>query len=219
MKTQKLRTILLGGAFGSMLFLGVAFALPAHADLTSTLRVGSRGTQVTQLQNFLSTSPAIYPEALVTGYFGSLTKAAVIRFQNANQLVADGIVGPITRARINTEIGEGGMGNGADIIEPSISNLMVNSVTASSATFTWYTGENSVGKIYYSNIPLTGYDSDTAPNGFVLSGTIASENNATSNHSLTISGLSSHTTYYYRAISIDGAGNAAASLQGSIVTQ
>lgn len=219
MKTQKFRTILLGGAFGAMLFLGVAFALPAHADLTSVLRFGSRGAQVTQLQNFLATSPTIYPQALVTGYFGSLTKAAVVRYQTAHQLAADGIVGPITRARINTEIGEGGMGTGADIMEPTISNLMVNSVTASSASFTWYTGENSVGKIYYSNTPLTGYDSDTAPNGFVLSGTIASENNATTNHSITISGLSSHTTYYYRAISIDSAGNAAASLQGSIVTQ
>src|SRR5689334_1364942 len=90
--------------------LAVGMTNVAKADITTTLRVGSRGSQVSQLQSFLKTDSSIYPQGLVTGYFGSMTKAAVIRLQAREGLAADGIVGPITRARINTLIGGGSMG-------------------------------------------------------------------------------------------------------------
>ncbi len=47
----------------------------------SNLSVGSRGTEVTELQKCLAKDSQIYPEGKITGYFGSKTKAAVIRFQ------------------------------------------------------------------------------------------------------------------------------------------
>jgi len=51
----------------------------------SNLSVGSQGTEVTELQKCLASpsagGPEIYPDGEVTGYFGSKTKAAVIKFQ------------------------------------------------------------------------------------------------------------------------------------------
>ncbi|XOB41106.1 MAG: ABC transporter substrate-binding protein [Candidatus Nealsonbacteria bacterium] len=47
----------------------------------STLTVGSQGAEVKELQKCLSKDPEIYPEGKISGYFGSQTKAAVIKFQ------------------------------------------------------------------------------------------------------------------------------------------
>jgi ABC-type transport system substrate-binding protein len=47
----------------------------------SNLKVGSEGNEVTELQKCLVKDPDIYPEGEITGYFGSKTKAAVIKFQ------------------------------------------------------------------------------------------------------------------------------------------
>ena len=74
---------------------------------------GSNG-EVTRLQQFLvSQGASIYPEALVTGYFGPATERAVKRFQAAQGIVSSGTpestgygaVGPSTRAKIRTLTG------------------------------------------------------------------------------------------------------------------
>jgi len=66
------------------------------------LYFGLRNNEVTYLQVFLkSQGPAIYPEGFVTGYFGRLTRQAVIRFQAKHGIPQVGIVGPLTREKIN----------------------------------------------------------------------------------------------------------------------
>jgi len=45
------------------------------------LREGVQGEDVELLQEILATDPEIYPQGLVTGYFGPLTKKAVEKFQ------------------------------------------------------------------------------------------------------------------------------------------
>ncbi len=47
----------------------------------SNLKVGSSGTEVTELQKCLAKYPDIYPSGEITGSFGSKTKEAVILFQ------------------------------------------------------------------------------------------------------------------------------------------
>ena len=68
---------------------------------TKDLKTGSRGMDVTALQNLLGVSPA-------TGYFGELTKAAVIKYQmNRGISPATGYVGAKTRASLNAAAGTG----------------------------------------------------------------------------------------------------------------
>ena len=69
--------------------------------LESQLRVGAEGDDVRTLQKLLASDTSIYPEGLVTGFFGSLTENAVRRFQAKVKLEQVGAVGPETLARIN----------------------------------------------------------------------------------------------------------------------
>jgi len=85
--------------------------------LENNLYFGMRNNnEVRCLQEFLkSQGPEIYPEGLVTGNFLSLTKVAVIRFQEkyASEILAPlgltkgtGIVGSTTRAKLNAILGK-----------------------------------------------------------------------------------------------------------------
>ena len=49
--------------------------------ITRSLFRGLEGDDVRELQKLLAEDPDIYPEALITGFFGSLTENAVRRFQ------------------------------------------------------------------------------------------------------------------------------------------
>lgn len=68
---------------------------------TKTLQIGTSGGQVVELQKFLKQFPDIYPEGIITGYFGTLTGNAVKRFQKKEGIAVVGIVGPTTRAKLN----------------------------------------------------------------------------------------------------------------------
>ena len=59
---------------------------------TRNLVYGSKGEDVNELQRCLARDKEVYPEGVVSGYFGTKTKAAVIRFQ---EKYADEILTPI----------------------------------------------------------------------------------------------------------------------------
>lgn len=69
---------------------------PTYAEMRrDTIRKGSKGNAVAELQGLLNAwDPQL--QLAVDGKFGAATHAAVIRFQQANGLTADGIVGPNT---------------------------------------------------------------------------------------------------------------------------
>lgn len=69
---------------------------PASALNPSTLTVGSKGETVRQLQQALIDLGFLSGKA--DGIFGKLTKAAVIKFQKANNLEADGLAGKKTQS-------------------------------------------------------------------------------------------------------------------------
>ena len=71
----------------------------------SDLSLGSKGDDVTKLQELMAKDSEIYPEGLVTGYFGPATQRAVRKFQAKHGLPQVGRVGPATRAKLNETSG------------------------------------------------------------------------------------------------------------------
>lgn len=75
--------------------LGIAASPPSTpSPVDGVLQTGSSGEAVTQLQTRLAELG--YFQGSPTGNFGSATEAAVIQFQQANGLTADGVVGTAT---------------------------------------------------------------------------------------------------------------------------
>lgn len=64
-----------------------------------TLRDGSRGEAVKELQRFLNAEMNL--GLVVDGALGPKTIAVMMKWQAANGLVSDGLIGPMTKAKIN----------------------------------------------------------------------------------------------------------------------
>ena len=85
-----------------------SFSAPSFAPFKATLKRGMRNNDTKRLQELLASDPSIYPEGLITGYFGPLTEKAIQRFQSKNNIVSSGnpkstgygLVGPKTRAKL-----------------------------------------------------------------------------------------------------------------------
>ncbi len=203
------------GIILAMLFVALVSIQKAHAAIVSALDVGSRGAQVTELQEFLATNPMIYPQGLVTGYFGGLTQAAVVQFQAAFDISQVGRVGPITAAKINA-IEASGLG--LDTTAPGISNLSVLTTT-NSATVSWSTNESSRGQVFYD---VSGIQSDEATGHAQLpyvSGTLVAANGFAFSQSVMIPNLQSNKVYFYIVRAIDQSGNVTMTLSNSFQTK
>ena len=75
---------------------------------TKTLVPGMKDAEVFNLQKVLSLDPSVYPEGEITGYYGKLTEAAVMRFQKKYGIRITGEVGPQTRAKLHELYGPEG---------------------------------------------------------------------------------------------------------------
>lgn len=82
--------------------------------LNVNLKYGDSGDDVKLLQTWLAKDATIYPEAIISGNFGTATRAAVIRFQEkytseiltpAGLTKGNGLVGSLTRAKLNALYG------------------------------------------------------------------------------------------------------------------
>jgi peptidoglycan hydrolase-like protein with peptidoglycan-binding domain len=68
-----------------------------RAELRAGLREGVENDDVKKIQELLATDPTIYPKGLVSGYYGPLTKEAVMAFQKRHGLPETGVVDEATR--------------------------------------------------------------------------------------------------------------------------
>ena len=84
----------------SKFFISAAIATTvmtaASAAQAQTLRQGSTGYNVRTIQTELRNRGFFPRNVSSTGYYGSITKRAVMNFQRANGLRADGVAGPAT---------------------------------------------------------------------------------------------------------------------------
>lgn len=218
---MKLTFIERKGFWIATLILAALFSLGAsvaHAQtvFTQQMSIGSQGSEVSALQMYLATKTSHYPEALVTGYFGALTQAAVRRFQCAEEIVCSGDpgttgygrVGPKTLLQLNLRAsGAIGGTSGADVSAPFIYGV-ASATSPNSATINFSTNEAARGTIFYSSGGLT--LSEAAGLGFspLLGGTaVTADTNLKTVHSITITGLASSTTYFYTVQAVDASGN------------
>lgn len=81
-----------------------------------------------------------------------------------------------------------------DTTPPTISNIAASNITSTSAVITWSTNEGATSQVDYGT--TTSYGASSSLNTTLVS-----------SHSRTLSNLSPSTTYNYRVISTDGAGN------------
>ena len=107
---------ILVGSIGMILLAAIAFNGIAFGQNMSTtgnsteLGVGSRGQDVTTLQMFLQSKGYFtLPNKASYGYFGPMTKNALIRYQNAQELAPNGRYDASTREKVKSEMGTGNM--------------------------------------------------------------------------------------------------------------
>lgn len=191
--------------------LTLAFILPLNANaalLTRQLDIGMTNSDVTSLQTFLAANTTIYPEGIVSGYFGELTAAAVSRFQAANGIPAVGRVGPQTLAAINTQMGGASPVTSTDVWAPTIYPETVT-IGQNFATISWTTSDAARSRVMYGT---------SWPFLYSVAPSVSSAGyNATSN--ITLNGLQSKTTYYYVLESVDDSGNIMWTVAKSFITQ
>jgi len=183
----------------------LAVSVPAFAQaeaLNRQLQVGMSGSDVSVLQTFLAQDVTLYPQGLVTGYFGFLTKAAVSNFQSRNGLPPVGRVGPATLPVLNLQIAQG-MNNSAGFA-PIISSVSVNS-GRNAATVNWNTNEAAKGVVYYSTNPLSMVEHLNSAD--VSGNTMMMDANFRTSQSVTIQNLQANTIYYYLVYTTDQSGN------------
>lgn len=165
----------------------------ASASLYRQLQLGMSGADITELQAFLALDSSIYPQGLITGYFGSLTKSAVMRFQARNGISTVGRVGPQTLAVINAQMG-GTTGTGT--VFAGFTGISVNP-SSTSATFSINTNTPVRASVHYSTSPVPA--SENEQQGTVtVGGTQAPVSNTLqTSHVITTGLLQPNTMYYY----------------------
>lgn len=122
---------------------------PVSAYASTVLKVGSRGSEVKTVQTTLQ-ELGYYTYPSITGYYGSITASAVRRFQKANGVTADGVIGKITMGILYSKTTSSSV--------TAINLSSVSSTTESSGALDWF---DQVRDIWKRGTNATVTDVDT----------------------------------------------------------
>ena len=102
---------------------------------------------------------------------------------------------------------------------PVIADVASGGISASTASITWNTNEMATSQIVYSTTSFTGTAYATGALARLAYGSFTAEDASLElGHGVGLAGISSSTTYYYRAVSKDGAGNETVSDESNFTT-
>lgn len=130
--------------------LVVLAAARGMADTDALSKMGSRGDEVRQVQTRLTELG--YFSGKIDGIFGEQTRAAVVRFQKAKGLSADGIAGPQTLAALGLGGAAGGQVASEDV------GLLARIISAEAR------GEPYVGQVAVGAVVLNRVEHPSFPN-------------------------------------------------------
>lgn len=166
-----------------------AYTLNRQLDLKAT------GDDVSAVQTYLAKDSSLYPQGLVTGYFGSMTASAVSKYQTRNGFDAVGRVGPLTLASLNRAMsGAGNIQIVSGMASPEIYNTSVNT-SRNGVNVSWVTDQSAEGLVFYSTSPLQATESLSSVN--VSGSMMASDRIFRNSQLVSIANLLPNTTYYY----------------------
>lgn len=211
-------SLFVAGLF-ALLAMTVGPSAAQAATLYRQLQLGMSGSDVSSLQAFLAQDATLYPQGLVTGYFGTLTKSAVANFQARNGIAQSGDlgfgrVGPATLPVLIAQMA-GGVSVGTGGVAPVISNITISPST-NSAALSWNTNESARGVVHYSSSPLVTYERTNSVD--VSGNTAMADTNFRTLHSVSLSNLSANTTYYFLVYTTDQDGNVSVTMPSSFRT-
>lgn len=180
---------------------------------SSDLTIGSRGSGVSVLQQFLIDQGDLTAVSAPTGYFGTLTQAALAKFQAANGIKpASGYYGPITRAFLATyatsSTGSTGTGTGTGSTtgttapatglqvslasdNPGAGSLVAGSARIPVLAFNLTAGNSGAATVSQLTFQKTGVVSDNSISNayLVQNGQVVAQYSSLSSGVLTFSGL------------------------------
>jgi len=136
--------------FFSLTALVIAFSIASFnmsQALPTLSKVGSTGSEVRAIQQRLKEWG--YYKGSVDGVYGASTKAAVIKFQKANSLTADGVAGNATLTAIGLPTGQSAPGTGSQ--SSSSVNLLARLINGEARGET-YEGQVAVGAVVLNRV-------------------------------------------------------------------